>query len=346
MNLFEFIIIVSSFVFVLLGIDLYKRKKFNFFHFLVFIWGGIVITLFALDNNLLNTFGSFFGIARGADLLVYFSIIILFYLVFSLLNKNLRWESRLTILTRAISIGKTHWNIVDNIKIVLIMPAYNEWMAVLPLIKSIINAGYWLIFVDDGSKSQKLYNKVVEQFSWKNVVAIRHIQNLGQGWALQTWADYVLEYLPYVEYVGHFDSDGQHRLQDLDNFLQAFQKDPTLDIVLWSRFLWSTVNMPKNKKRTLKAGILFTWLLSGIKLTDTHNGYRLMKRETLNILKITMNNMAHASEIIDIIKQKKLKYTEVPVTILYTPETISKWQKISNAMRIAKKIIYKKLFFS
>ncbi len=177
------------------------------------------------------------------------------------------------------------------------------------------------------------------------MVAIRHIQNLGQGGALQTGADYVLSSLPKVKYVGHFDSDGQHRLQDLQNFFFAFEKDKNLEVVLGSRFLGSTVNMPKEKERTLKMGILFTWLLSGIKLTDTHNGYRLMKRDTLEKLKITINNMAHASEIIDIIKQKKLKYTEVPVTILYTPETISKGQKISNALRIAKNIIYKKLFF-
>ncbi len=314
-------------------------------HFFVFVWGAATITLFALNNSFLDAFGRFFWLARGADLLVYLSIIILFYFIFSLLNKYLRAEHKMTALIRAISLGSAEGSIADTIQTVLIIPAYNEGEQVLDSIKNITDHWYGVIFVDDWSTDPSLYKKVSETFSDTQVVAIRHIQNLWQGGALQTGADYILQHLPHVEYVGHFDADGQHRLEDLKHFLDAFKNDQTLDIVLGSRFLWSTINMPKNKKRTLKAWIWFTWLVSGIKLTDTHNWYRLMKRKTLDTLKITMNTMAHASEIIDIIKQKKLHYTEVPVVIIYTEETISKGQKISNAIKIAKNLIYKKIFF-
>ena len=69
---------------------------------------------------------------------------------------------------------------------------------------------------------------------------------------MQTGFDYVQQELPQVKFVVTFDSDGQHLLSDLANFRSAFQKNPDLEIALGSRFLGSTVNMPRSKKLVLK----------------------------------------------------------------------------------------------
>ena len=58
-----------------------------------------------------------------------------------------------------------------------------------------------------------------------------------------------------------------------------------------------------------------------------------------------MNRMEHASEILDIIKHKKIKYKEVPIVVIYSEYSMAKWQKISNWFNIVKNLIYKKLFF-
>jgi hypothetical protein len=78
------------------------------------------------------------------------------------------------------------------------------------------------------------------------------------------------------------------------------------------------------KKIVLKLGIIFTFFLSNIKLSDTHNGYRYMKKSSLQDIAITIDGMGHASEIIDIIAQKKLRYKEVPVHIKYTEYSLEK----------------------
>lgn len=96
MSLLQFIVIISAVIFVLFGLDLYKRKKMNILHFLVFFFGGGLLIVFALDTQLLNSFGSFFGIARGADLLVYVALILLCYFYISLLNKQTRDTFQLT----------------------------------------------------------------------------------------------------------------------------------------------------------------------------------------------------------------------------------------------------------
>jgi hypothetical protein len=48
---------------------------------------------------------------------------------------------------------------------------------------------------------------------------------------------------------------------------------------------------------------------------------------------------------LDIIKHKKIKYKEVPIVVVYSEHSISKWQWISNWFNIVKNLIYKKIFF-
>lgn len=57
-----------------------------------------------------------------------------------------------------------------------------------------------------------------------------------------------------------------------------------------------------------------------------------------------MDDMSYASEMIDIIANKKIIFTEVPVNIIYTEYSLSKWQSSWNAINIALKTIWYKFF--
>jgi hypothetical protein len=131
----------------------------------------------------------------------------------------------------------------------------------------------------------------------------------------------------------------------LENFLEQFKKHPDLDIVIGSRFLGNTVNMNKKRKRHKQLSIFFMKLFVGLKLTDTHNGFRVMKVSVLPKLEITMNRMAHASEIEALIKNNGLHYAEAPMTVIYSDYALSKGQTLGNAINIAKDFLYKKFFF-
>ena len=343
LSLLQFIIIIASVIFFLFWIDLFKRKKANILHLIVFIWGSLLLIIFSLNGNALDRFGSFFWLTRWADLLVYISIIILAYFYISLLNTVNRQDIKQTQIIREISIKDAKWNLwkADT---VFIIPAYGENDAPIKVIWDILAKNYGVILIDDG-KNWDLIEKLHSKYEWKPIVTIKHIVNLWQWWWLETWAEYIRKFGKNVKYVVHFDADWQHRLEDLKEFQKAFKEDSDLEIVLWSRFLGSTINMPRSKKITLKLWILFTRIFSGIKLTDTHNGYRMMKKETLDKIHITMNRMEHASEILDIIKHKKIKYKEVPIVVIYSDYSMAKWQKISNGFKIVKNLIYQKIFF-
>lgn len=81
-------------------------------------------------------------------------------------------------------------------------------------------------------------------------------------------------------------------------------------------------------------------------LTDTHNGYRVIKFSALPQLRLTFNGMEHASEILELIGQHKLHYKEVPNTIFYTEYSMARGQKLSNSIKIVKNLVMSKFFGS
>lgn len=335
------LLVVASLGVMLFSWRIYKKKRIRLFSFLLIFLGAATIGIFALKTEWLNAIGITFGLNRGADLIVYCAIIVLLYAVMSLYGKQSQSHQKQTEIIRAVSLEQGIGSF-RSAECVFVIPAYNESDHALEVLEEVLKAGHGIVFVDDGSQNQ-LYQKVIERFAGEKLLAIKHITNLGQGAALQTGFTAILQAENLPKYVVTFDSDGQHLLSDLPNFLAAFKKDPKLDIALGSRFLGSAINMPRSKKWVLKLGILFTSFFSGLRLTDTHNGYRVIKVSSLPQLKITMNGMEHASEILDLINEKKLNYVEVPNTILYTEYSMARGQKLSNSIKIVKNLIFKKL---
>ena len=72
----------------------------------------------------------------------------------------------------------------------------------------------------------------------------------------------------------------------------------------------------------------------GIWLSDSHNGFRALNIERFPNFEITQNRMAHASEIISIIKTLKMRYVEMLCTIRYTEYSLQKGQYMWNSINI------------
>jgi glycosyltransferase involved in cell wall biosynthesis len=212
--------------------------------------------------------------------------------------------------------------------VAVIIPVYNEAKVIRSVIENILRKYEYVVCVNDGSTDGSLAE--IEKTA---AYLVDHPINMGQGAALQTGVEFARE-LPGVKYFVTFDADGQHRLEDVKSMLLELQKGQ-YDIILGSRFLGATVNMSRTKKIVLKAAIRFSNLTSGLKLTDTHNGLRVFNRKVAEEIQITVPDMAHASEILEIISSKKYRYKEVPVTIEYTEYSKSKGQSIMNAVNIA-----------
>jgi glycosyltransferase involved in cell wall biosynthesis len=221
-------------------------------------------------------------------------------------------------------------------KTYLVIAAYNEEKSIANVIKSLKNEGYHnIVVVDDGSK-----DKTYEVCKKENVHAIRHVINRGQGAALKTGIDYAV--LSGADIIVTFDADGQHKAEEIKRLTVPIEKGD-VEVVLGSRFLDNKTKVPFLKKLTLKGGILFTRLFSGIKLTDTHNGFRAFSKKAAQQIKITQDRFEHASEIIDEIAHKKIRFKEVPVTIVYSEYSKAKGQSILNSIKIVSRLLLSKL---
>jgi len=226
-------------------------------------------------------------------------------------------------------------------KIYFVIPIYNEEKVISKVVSNLVSNGFnKLVLVDDCSKDKSL--KIIKKIVPEQGKVIAHHKNQGQGASLRTGIDFALTQKD-CKYIVTFDSDGQHRLSDLGNLIEPLENNEC-DIALGSRFkLKSSIKLvPKRKRILLRIGIFITWLLSGIWLSDTHNGYRAMNKKAASKIKITMDRFEHASEIIDEIAKKKIKYKEVPVHIDYSEYSKQKGQSIFNAFKIVWKIFWKK----
>jgi glycosyltransferase involved in cell wall biosynthesis len=220
--------------------------------------------------------------------------------------------------------------------VAVIIPVYNEAEVIRSVIEMVLKDIKHVVCVNDGSQ-----DKSSAEIGKTGAFLVEHPINMGQGAALQTGIEFARQ-LHDVRYFVTFDADGQHRLEDVELMLEEIKGDD-FDIILGSRFLGRVVGISKSKYIALKMAIWFSNLTSGLILTDTHNGLRVFNRKVAEEIQITLPDMAHASEILEIIAAKKYRYKEVPVTIEYTDYSRAKGQSIINAVNIGFDMLLRKI---
>ena len=156
-------------------------------------------------------------------------------------------------------------------KIFFVIPAYNEGKSIRGVVEELKKAGYRnIVVIDDGSA-----DNTSNEAQKAGVAVIKHIINRGQGASLKTGMDYAL--MNGADVIVTFDSDGQHRVEDLPAMLKPVLNGD-VDVTLGSRFIKET-KLPFGRKLILKIAVLVQYLFYGVKLTDAHNGFRVLSRK-------------------------------------------------------------------
>ena len=214
----------------------------------------------------------------------------------------------------------------------LVVPLYNEAKVIGDVVRQARATFPNVVCVDDGSRDGG-----AEVAAEAGAVVVRHPVNLGQGAALQTGFDYALS-VPSMRWVVTFDADGQHQVSDVLAMLDKARSED-LDVVFGSRFLDDRTKPSLAKKVVLRAAVGYTNLTTHTRLTDAHNGLRVISRDVVQRLEITQNRMAHASELVQQIGALDTRYAESPVHILYTDYSKAKGQSLWNAVNILAELI-------
>jgi glycosyltransferase involved in cell wall biosynthesis len=218
----------------------------------------------------------------------------------------------------------------------IVVPAYNEGAVIAATLRGLLEVFPRVIVVDDCStdRTGDIAHEVGAHVA-------RHSINLGAGAAIATGIAYALRH--GAEELVTFDADGQHSVEDALSMVQRLRQGD-VDVVLASRFLGQAKGISTGRRLLLKLAIAFTKATTGLALTDTHNGLKAFSRTAAQTIRITQNRMAHCSEILEEIAEKKLRAIEVPSTVIYTDYSKRKGQRWTGAFSILADLFTRSLY--
>jgi len=210
----------------------------------------------------------------------------------------------------------------------VVIAAFDEEATIGGVLSELLAVGFTsVVVVDDGSS-----DRTRARARAGGAITLRHVINRGQGAALQTGIAYAVA--AGADVIVTFDADGQHCADDVPYLVEPIASGRAA-IALGSRFAGRSIGMPRGRRWLLHLGRWFTFLSSGVLLSDAHNGLRAFSREAAQGFEIRLDRMAHASELIDLVRRTGLAWVEVPVRVRYTAYSRAKGQRSWGAFRIA-----------
>jgi polyprenyl-phospho-N-acetylgalactosaminyl synthase len=215
----------------------------------------------------------------------------------------------------------------------LVVPLYNEAAVIGDVVAAARGRFPHVVCVDDGSADGS-----AAAAEAAGAVVVHHPFNLGQGAALQTGMRYVLEQTD-AQYLVTFDADGQHQVEDAAAMVEVARRDD-LAVVFGSRFLDERTRPGLLKRLVLRTAVWVTNQSTGLRLTDAHNGLRVIRRDAASKLDLRQNRMAHATEIVLNLGRTGLPWAEYPVHVLYTDYSKGKGQSLLNSVNILVDLVF------
>lgn len=213
----------------------------------------------------------------------------------------------------------------------VVIPAKDEERFIRPVLDTATALGFENIVVVDDSSSDKT-REIAN--SYENVVVLEHIVNLGAGAATKTGIDYAIAH--GAEYVATIDADFQHNPKDLLPLLKCI-KNSEYDLVIGSRFLQKN-GVPFSRLILNFIGNIINFFITGLVITDSQSGMKVMSRRFAKDLAITYNGYEFCIEIIKNAKITKSNIYEYPINVLYTKETMGKGQNVFSGFEMVGKL--------
>ncbi len=180
-------------------------------------------------------------------------------------------------------------------KVLLIIPAYNEEECIVQVVDNLIKVypEYDYVIVNDGSKDRT--SEICHQRGYE---VIDLPVNLGLAGAFQTGMRYAYE-MGY-EAALQFDADGQHKPEYIKPMLETLEKG--YDIVIGSRFV--TEKKPATMRMLGSNLISFAIrLTTGKKLNDPTSGMRMYNKSMIKEFADSLNYGPEPDTISYLIKQ-------------------------------------------
>jgi len=218
-------------------------------------------------------------------------------------------------------------------KIVAVIPAYNEEKTIAEVLKNTRPFVSDIIVVNDGSTDQTA--AVAEAHG---AFVVSHLINRGLGAAIGTGFFVAKEH--GADMVITLDADGQHDPTEIPKFVEAMQQGA--DVVIGSRMLVRE-GMPWYRQVANVLGNLSTLFLFGVWVSDSQSGFRGFTKKALRQIRVQTNRMEVSSELVAEAKVHHLTIREVPIKTIYTDYSLSKGQGFFVGIKTLFKLVLRRL---
>jgi len=212
---------------------------------------------------------------------------------------------------------------LDNIKLSIIIPCYNEKETIERVINQLdeINLNKEVILVDDGSidgSREKLKNLQKKS----KIRVLYHQRNLGKGAAIKTALNFISGNFVIIQ-----DADLEYSPADYQKLLKCA-------LEFHAQVVYGSRRSQSRHKRYSSfffylGGIFLTWLtniLYGTRITDVTTCYKLFKTELIKNIRLKSKRFEFCAEVTAKIAKKGIKIYEVPIH--YFPRKPNEGKKI------------------
>lgn len=193
-------------------------------------------------------------------------------------------------------------------RVLVIIPAYNEQDSILQVVRSVESAGYDYVVVNDGSTDGTLDICRSNGLNHLNLT-----QNLGIGGAVQAGHRYARENGYDIDI--QFDGDGQHDVADIPTLVKAIEEGA--DLAIGSRFIEKSDGF----KSTFLRRVGIRWLsfliklCSGVCIHDVTSGFRASGKRAIDLFCVYYPSDYPEPESIVCAGNANLSLSEVPAVM-------------------------------
>lgn len=202
-------------------------------------------------------------------------------------------------------------------KTCVIIPSYNVVKAIGRIVQELRKQDLDVLVVDDGSR-----DSTSEAADKSGAIVLKNQVNRGKGAALRRGLQYAAD--KGYDAVITMDGDGQHSPEDVINFLKAQAMHPEAEIIIGNR-MQCPGGMPLPRLLTNRLMSTFISWLCRQHIPDSQNGFRLIKRQSLQAMKLKSSRFEIESEIILEAARIGAKIISIPICPIYEghPSSIS-----------------------
>jgi hypothetical protein len=310
--------VIVAVLFAGYGLLRYRRGGWSRFALLLSMLIASGVAIVSVVPQVGEIFTRLFGLESRAFALLSFATLLLFSLFLYLLNQVQAERRRSGEIVTGLAVRQyaerylsPEERLSEKREILIVVPAYNEEGGIGGVLgrvpKEILGYEVKTVVVDDGS------DDATEAIALKvGSPVVSHVVNRGQGDALRT--GFAIARLARADVVINLDADGQYKPEEIERLVKPILEDKA-DFVLGSRFM----GFYEEAGSVRHVGVVFfsrlISLLTGTRISDCTNGFRAIRVSELHKLDLREDRF-NATEIILEALKKKLRFAQVPVTML------------------------------